>query len=357
MTAIALGLGLGLGLGNQKKTSSDPLAGIPFALRLQSHNFQAGTSQQTVTVSDAPNSNADGGYLLVSGSWITPNNNSTITYDSGTTLWSFAVYDSSGSNVANYTGVGGTGGNPSTVAVWSDIIGPISISVTTQLSPFYAPFGLFQDPACTIPAVNYGDPIGGWKDMFTVGNPVASQSNAMQRPLLQFAPNGSGTWLPVPVFDGVDDILVHTISLGGNPATLFSVVKATNSAFGFVVAAQAPNTPLSAHAISGLVSNASDDWYTFFSAENDSLHKLDTWKTISVVARSGTDIDLVTDGAVVTVVGSGYYTDAVDRRAMGGTGAGQNFAGRITEVIFAPSALAGSDWTRIENYSSGFKPA
>lgn len=200
----------------------DPLAGIPLSLRLQLHNFQSGTPQQTVTVADSPDANADAGYVLVSGAWVTAKNGSNFTNTGpGSTVWMLAVFDSSGSNVANYTGVGGDSSNPSTVLVWSDIGGPISISVTTQLSPFYLPFGMFQDAACTTPSLLWGDPIGGWKDMFTAGNPVASQSNAMNRLLLQFAPNGSGVWVPVVVGNGTSSILEASLAFTTNDISVF----------------------------------------------------------------------------------------------------------------------------------------
>lgn len=64
------------------------------------------------------------------------------------------------------------------------------------------PFGLYQDTACTIPAVADGDPIGGWKDEISGSGLIAVQSVADKQPTLRYT---SGK--PVVRFDGVDDTM------------------------------------------------------------------------------------------------------------------------------------------------------
>lgn len=65
---------------------------------------------------------------------------------------------------------------------------------------------LFQDVAMTTPAVNVDDPVAAWYD--PISGLVATQSNTMFQPTLQFAQNGLGIWVPYLEFDGVDDYFV-----------------------------------------------------------------------------------------------------------------------------------------------------
>lgn len=207
---------------------TDPLAGIPLSLRLQSHNFVFGPSQTTMLASGAGNGEANQAYMQIAPfTWFGPKGVAVLqcTISSSDSGLSWTISDNNTGSL--YTGNGTGVDDPSQVVIWvpsgGSIPGPTVVSQTSQ---FYAPFGLFQDAACTTPSVNYGDPIGGWKDMFTGGNPVASQSNAMQRPLLQFAPNGSGIWIPCPKGDGVDDILIAPLATASIIFSLYSGVNA-----------------------------------------------------------------------------------------------------------------------------------
>lgn len=64
------------------------------------------------------------------------------------------------------------------------------------------PLGLYQDAACTVPATEDGDPVGGWRDELSGSGLVAEQSVSTKRPTLRFAGG-----IPVLEFDGVDDWL------------------------------------------------------------------------------------------------------------------------------------------------------
>lgn len=115
-------------------------------------------------------------------------------------------------------------------------------AINPSATAAYAPFGLFQDAACTVPAVNWGDPIGGWKDMFTAGNPVASQSNAMERPLLKFSSNGD-PWFPYLDFLGTSSLTGSSL----NPTAYFCSFSVTDLGFSRIVSQDSGNNGIYAN--------------------------------------------------------------------------------------------------------------
>lgn len=88
------------------------------------------------------------------------------------------------------------------------------------------PLGLYQDAACTIPAVTDGDPVGGWRDEISGSGLVAVQSISTQRPTLRFR---SG--VPVLEFDGVDDFLSLTLARPF-PFSISVSAKSSDTSFG-----------------------------------------------------------------------------------------------------------------------------
>jgi len=79
--------------------------------------------------------------------------------------------------------------------------------------------GTWQDAAMTIPAVNDGDPVGGWADQSGNGN-HPTQPTAAKRPKLRL--NIVNT-LPVIRFDGIDDWLKRIMINVTQPWSLFMV--------------------------------------------------------------------------------------------------------------------------------------
>lgn len=73
------------------------------------------------------------------------------------------------------------------------------------------PLGLYQDTACTVPAVDDGDPVAAWRDELGTSGLLAIQSVETKRPLLRFVDG-----FPILEFDGVDDYLVIGSNIIGN---------------------------------------------------------------------------------------------------------------------------------------------
>lgn len=340
--------------------ATDPLAGIPLSRRWQAHNFQSGTPQQTVTAAGAEFDEINGGYLLVADTW-TMGNGATITYDAGTSIWTISNAAQSG----GYIGTGGDASNPATATQWfqTGIATDPEPVVTTQLSPFYLPFGLFQDAACTTSSLLWGDPIGGWKDMFTVGNPVASQSNAMQRPLLQFAPNGSGVWIPVPVFNGVDDGLIPSQHLRFNQHTICVTVSLASSQTQRVfVSEYAHSQCYFAVGISDNATNRAKYYtappdttlepagsdlvvgvYDVLSWSQDSTPTKSYWKNGSLIGtQAGTSTSNTTTGSGIGFLG----------------GLNIQYANVKLPVVFVSNPnLSDADRIKVQNYAANFKAA
>lgn len=215
----------------------DPLAGIPLSRRWQPHNFQNNPSPPAVVrVAGAGSPDVDADYMVItSGAWFAP---SAFSGAGANISWQGAFWQILDNNPVSqqpyYQSVDGDISSPATVTIW--------VSVTLGADPpptvvgiaasFYLPFGLFQDAACTVPSTAWGDPNGGFKDLFTAGNPTATQSNAMDRSVLQYAKNGSGTWVPFPVFDGVDDFFDLGAFTQAAPWAIYFAAKITGQASG-----------------------------------------------------------------------------------------------------------------------------
>jgi hypothetical protein len=171
------------------------------------------------------------------------------------------------------------------------------------------PLGLYQDAACTIPAIADGDPVGGWRDELSESGIVLSQSSATKRPILRFIFD-----TPVLEFDGIDDFLsnssIPTISgvvASAVTATIAETAKTagrllsisaaggsdTNGTTGFVPVLKidvTQNVGTYYDTYRGTQPNDLDEWFDFLSMATGS--EISTWmdgvnkQTVSVVTSS-----------------------------------------------------------------------
>lgn len=218
---ICSGMGVRANSGIISKLSDDPLAGIPFALRLQTHNFEEsllGESFKVIFGNSFP-SGLEISARLEKVRW------DYWTYqDEKMSLSASRVYATEESDTwvlygsynwgedsiwLDTTAIDGNESGPHTVTQWDFF--------TSRPSNFFCgdhqpagtipsgrlkTVGLYQDLACTIPAARWGDSVAAWRDELSDSGIVAIQSVTTKRPTLQFE-NG----VPYLQFDGVDDFL------------------------------------------------------------------------------------------------------------------------------------------------------
>jgi hypothetical protein len=190
------------------------------------------------------------------------------------------------------------------------------------------PVGLYQDAACTIPATDDGDPVGGWKDELSNSGLVAVQSVSTKRPILKFV---SG--IPVLRFDGIDDFLiiatVPTISgVVGFASTAFyssatqangrllSIASATGFDFdgttGFV-AGYRPGTGSSIGtqfgSSYGAQSVMEDEWLTFASRATGAA--IETWKNGDDKSTTAIDTSAIASTRI-KIAGSFAFSEVDD---------------------------------------------
>jgi len=197
-TKVDNDFGFGFGFGFTSGASAgpvDPLAGISFTLRFQTHKGEVSGTGSFFSVSDGTDPDFDGDYYP---NGETQNAKPVYQLDGGTALM---VYNESegfwelvdgGAPVAS----GGSPSNPG-IGVWTN-----GYNVSEGTFSIFTPIGLYQDTACTIPAMVDGDLIAGVKD--EVGNTgiIATQPNAAKQPYLLFVRG-----VPTITGDGVDDWL------------------------------------------------------------------------------------------------------------------------------------------------------
>lgn len=189
------------------------------------------------------------------------------------------------------------------------------------------PLGLYQDVACTIPAVAEFDLVAAWRDELTESGAVATQADPDKQPLLVFI-NG----VPLLEFDGADDFLSHGEG-GAVAASMFAVAR--NDAFpgyqmlaGFGVPA-GPN-------IYSFLPGAT--WGGYYSANVSALEGNTLFHTLAQIVRGFNDIDFYTDGSVVTNQTNGTSYDSGTGSCIGAEvgGASGFMHGHIGAVMAGP---------------------
>lgn len=212
------------------------------------------------------------------------------------------------------------------------------------------PVGLYKDTACTIPALLAGDSVAAWRDELGTSGLVATQSNAVKQPVLAFDDDG----FPVLRFDGGDDVLVHTVGVAGSPCTMYALAKRNGGSANYqtIVNACAPNTVLGNQIRAR--TQASANWGLYLNTAVSSSYSIDgAWRVMASVLRSATDVDLVTDGAVETLAGLGFYPgDANERRVIGAEDAAAStnvFSGDI-KAVFITLSTSSIERGTVETY-------
>lgn len=188
------------------------------------------------------------------------------------------------------------------------------------------------------------DPVGTWAD--SSGNARDGvQGTAGKKPTFKTNILNS---LPVVRFDGGDNLL-HGYSIA-TANTIFAVAKMTGTTGEqIVISASLGGGSLAAY-IRGRSGGA--NWGTYRNGDVTANTDISSaYKIICIVTRSGTDLDLVTNGNVETKVASGYYSDSTHRVRIGSGDDNENpFDGDIAEVFLYDSALNSTDRESMEAY-------
>ena len=187
---------------------TDPLAGIPFSLRLQTHGGEVSGVIHSLLVSGAGDDSVNGLYYMDGSfdgrtSFSHTSGDSHIIWFSG---WApVPVWLLNTTSGPAYINLNNTDLPPE--EEWQDAGGGGPAPFITVIEhKRLAPLGLYKDTTCTIPATNEGDLIAGWRDEISGSGLVAVQDVSTKRPSLRFVAGR-----PVVRFDGVDDVLQTTI--------------------------------------------------------------------------------------------------------------------------------------------------
>lgn len=208
----------------------------------------------------------------------------------------------------------------------------------------YSGLAMWLD-AGSITGLNDGDPLSAWTDLSGLGY-HATQSTAAAKPTYRTnALNG----LPALDFDGVDDNLAHTLEILAAPMTAFVVAKRTaGGSVGYQGLVATKSHSILAKQVS------TELWGTYmtnFVSSGQSI--LNSFSVLSSVIRTHADLDLSTNGSLVTRTnGTAFYTGGLSRIGYTGLG-GEFFKGQIAEVlVYAGVAFSETPRRTVERYLS-----
>lgn len=206
------------------------------------------------------------------------------------------------------------------------------------------PIGLYQDTACTIPALLDGDPIAAWRDELGTSGLILIQSDSQKQPMLLF---DGGT--PTVYFDGVDDFLaVTSANLALQPYTAFVIGSAdngTNSRFfenrnGGARSLFGPQDANSFLMYAGSLGpqpaatfpNAMAQWTCVFNGASSLLRKNGAQVATGDPGANGIDTGLI--------IGATH------------DGSGEFLTGAMSAMLLKSGAVSGAQLTLIESYLS-----
>uniref|UniRef100_A0A6M3JCQ0 Lectin/glucanase superfamily protein n=2 Tax=viral metagenome TaxID=1070528 RepID=A0A6M3JCQ0_9ZZZZ len=157
------------------------------------------------------------------------------------------------------------------------------------------------------------------------------------------------------VFDGTK-WMGHTYSAGAIPISMYGIAsRSADNNYQIIV----DYTSVGA-ILHGLGANTAGDtnWASFYEAWQSSSYSIkNTFRIITIIERSGTDIDLITNGNVETKSPPGYSTEGSnERRNIGSVDNGriQNFYGSILTLGAIATTITTSQRTAIERHLNAY---
>lgn len=202
------------------------------------------------------------------------------------------------------------------------------------------PLGLYQDTACTIPAINDFDPVAAWKDELSGSGFVATQEDPDKQFVLTFYDG-----VPVIESDGIDDCLSFASSFG--PVWIAAREKYLSSNFGRLTAVAGSGN--------GGFLWFGDVWRARYAADNISLGAqtagYDALFLQGGVGTSRTSLNGSLAAQPDNTIATGFYSIG-DYQSGGGQALGLG----LTAIYFGSLALDASAQTVLENYTATLIP-
>ncbi|MBX3740258.1 MAG: hypothetical protein KF712_04660 [Akkermansiaceae bacterium] len=339
---------------------TDPLEGIPFNLRLQTHRGEVRGVINDILVTGAGDASVNGlyqmdGYFDGKPWFRHASSNISIIWFSG---WlPEPVWLLNATNGPAYINLNNPDLPPE--EGWQDAGGggamPVIRFITHQR---LAPVGLYKDTACTTPATAAGDLIAAWRDEISGSGLVAVQDVSTKRPILRFA---SG--VPVLEFDGVDDHLTLTLA---RPFPFSLSVGAKNNTTGFGgMAGYGPYNIAIGNYYDGLTpDNAFWLWSPDRAAGYGEENSLDlNWHShIGLIPNGDIDkaawsmyLDGVRTGSPGTPANAPMLGDSTTL-SIGQDGFGAHWSGRMTSYMQANSIWSAGEIARISTHVRHINP-
>lgn len=231
---------------------------------------------------------------------------------------------------------------------------PWAVRLQTHIPGSNTPLGLYQDVACTIPCTMDGDPVAAWRDKLSTSGVIATQSSSQRQPILVFVGG-----VPTILFDGVDDCLVHGLTITGQLTAFVNALSGSGAASGMILGTAGISQQTSL--IYDRFTTPNGPWASFgVSTVNTSFIITDDFHVLSVARIDPlTQFNLITDGnAPQVVMQPTYIGDSNDRRCIGGfaNNSAEPFNGQVISTLLLNSILSGPDTAIVEPYLASLNP-
>lgn len=203
------------------------------------------------------------------------------------------------------------------------------------------PLGMYQDVACTIPAVNDFDPVAAWRDEITGSVILFTNADPDQQPMLRFIGG-----VPVLATDGLDDVLVQPAT-AMLPLYIHARIHYISGGFGRVTTQTGSGN--------GGFTGSGGAWGARYSGTNIPLGAA-TAGYDSLFIQGGAGTSRTTYNGVSTPQPDDSLPNATWSIGDFTSGGGQVIEGNYVALYFGSTAIDAAQQTVLENYTANLAP-
>jgi hypothetical protein len=192
--------------------------------------------------------------------------------------------------------------------------------------------------------LNDNDPVATWADASGAGNGVTQSTTSKKPTFKTVILNGK----PIVRFDGIDDEMVLAGHIDASVCTVFVVGNKTGGVTNYLTIVCLDNLLFLYR------TGTQDQWGAFEGSDPcpvvSGITLDSTFRVLSLVQRTATNVDLVTNGILVNNTLGSSLPGSNTPNAVGSHGGNQYCQGDLAEVVVYSRALTTGERIQIERY-------